>query len=354
MPETLLRASARVALANPTLHLDKLLDYFSEHGAVTRFDCRGTIGLSFGMALIEAEGDGLRLVAEGEDETGLAYMKYALANHVIEFAGKEHPRIIWSGDGAAGTLPPFFREMRVVRARNISPRMRRVTLQGSNLKRFEYGGLHVHLLFPPRDAKEPRWPVTGEDGRPVWPDGAFKLVARVYTIRNIDASRGEVEIDIVIHDGTPGSEWAINAKPGDLVGMTGPGGGDVAAADWYLLAGDETALPAIARILERLPESATAVVRIEVDSVADEQKLTTACAVDLVWLHRRGAPAGTRSLLPEAIAAVDFPTGDTKVFAWAGCEFSAFKAIRQHVRNKRKLKREEHLVVSYWRRGQEG
>ncbi|SFJ26965.1 NADPH-dependent ferric siderophore reductase, contains FAD-binding and SIP domains [Phyllobacterium sp. CL33Tsu] len=353
MPDTILRASARIALTNPALHLNKLLDHFSEHGDVTRRREGGTIGLTYGKADLAADGDSLSLTAEGEDETGLAYMKYALANHVLEFARAERPRIVWEGDGAVGSVPPFFREMRVVESRNVSPRMRRVTLRGNNLARFQYGGLHVHLLFPPNGVAQPRWPVMGEDGRPEWPEGSDKLVSRVYTIRKIDAARGEVDIDIVIHDGTPGSQWALNAMPGDLVGMTGPGGGDVGVADWYLLAGDETALPAIGRILERLPATAKIVVRIEVEDEADEQNLTAACDLDLVWLHRSGAAAATTDLLPEAVAKVVFPT-DVRVFVWAGCEFSAFKSIRNHVRKERKLAREEHLVVSYWRRGHEG
>ena len=196
--------------------------------------------------------------------------------------------------------------------------------------------------------------MTGEDGRPVWPEGDFKLASRAYTIRNIDAEQGQVDIDIVIHDGTPGSTWALDAAQGDLVGMTGPGGGDIVEADWYLLVGDETALPAIGRILERLPSKARAAVRIEVDSKFDEQAFTRSCDVDLQWLHRKGEPAGTTSLLQQAVQAVEFPTDGSRIFAWAGCEFSAFKAIRSYLRKDRKLKREEHLVVSYWRRGFEG
>ncbi|MCE3544330.1 siderophore-interacting protein, partial [Escherichia coli] len=98
------------------------------------------------------------------------------------------------------------------------------------------------------------WPTMGRDGRPVWPEGDDALIARVYTIRTIDIERGEVDIDMVVHPGndTPGSTWALNAKPGGIVGMTGPGGGSVEDAGRYLLVGDETALPAIGRILETL------------------------------------------------------------------------------------------------------
>jgi NADPH-dependent ferric siderophore reductase len=71
-------------------------------------------------------------------------------------------------------------------------------------------------------------------------------------------------------------------------------------ADWYLLAGDETALPAIGRMLEDVPTTARVVVRIEVDSLADRQPLHSAAALDLQWLSREGRPAGTTALLAQA------------------------------------------------------
>lgn len=356
MPEIRLSATARVIVSTPDQYLKRLTDYFSEHGDVSLAARKGRIALPFGTATIEADDDSLSLRTEGEDETGLAYMKYAIANQMLELANEEKPKIIWAGDCAAGAQPPFFREMRFVGARNVSPHMRRVTLQGERMARFARGGLHVHLLFPPRGKDLPQWPVTGEDGRPVWPEGEHKLVSRIYTIRNIDADAGKVDIDIVIHEGdaTPGSDWALNAREGDLVGMTGPGGGDVTEADWYLLAGDETALPAIGRILARLPSRAAAVVRIEVDNPLEEQLLPSVANVDLVWLHRNGREAGTTLLLQDAVKAVQFPTAGKRVFAWAGCEFVAFKDIRSYLRNERKLEREKHLAVAYWRRGFDG
>ncbi|KXF77456.1 phage tail protein [Paramesorhizobium deserti] len=356
MQHSLLSATARVTLSQPDVILGRLIEHFSEYADISTAERRGEIALSYGRAIVEADDESLTFRAEGEDDTGLAYMKHAVAEHILEFADGQQPKIVWVGDGVAGAPLPYFREMRVVSAHNMTPHMRRVRLKGRNLGRFAYGGLHIRLLFPPKGVAEPQWPVTGEDGRPVWPDGEMKLVHRVYTIRNIDVEKGEVDIDIVIHEGddTPGSSWALNAKEGDLVGMTGPGGGSAGEADWYLLAGDETALPAIGRILEGLPAHAKAVVRIEVDGVAEEQALRSAADVDLVWLHRNGREAGTTTLLQDAVRAVEFPGDGTRLFAWAACEFAAFRAIRTYLRKERKLDRQDHLVVAYWRRGFDG
>ncbi|MHC1550400.1 DUF2218 domain-containing protein [Phyllobacterium sp. K27] len=351
MQDIRLTATARVNLPTPLHYLNKLADHFAEHGEVVRTERTGQIELSYGTATIEADEESLLLRAESVDETGLAYMKYAIADHVIEFASKEEPKIIWAGHGTAGSPLPYFREMRVVSAENISPNMRRVRLSGKDMNRFAYGGMHVRILIPPADIDIPHWPVSGEDGRPVWPDGELKLTSRVYTIRHINPESGEVDIDVVIHDGTPGTEWALGAACGDVVGMTGPGGGDADDADWYLLAGDETALPAIGRIIERLPPGAKVVARIEVDNPAEHQNFNSQCDLDLQWLHRNGAPAGTTTLLQDAVKTVRLPSNGERIFVWSGCEFTGFKAIRNYVRKDLKLARTQHLVVSYWRRG---
>src|SRR3954469_25897193 len=100
-------------------------------------------------------------------------------------------------------------------------------------------------------------------------------VTRTYTVRRVDRASGELAIDFVVHgdEGLAGP-WAAAAKPGDSLIFTGPGGGynPDPAADWYLLAGDEAALPAVAAVIEALPEHARGVAFLEVDSDADVQE----------------------------------------------------------------------------------
>lgn len=356
--EPIFKASARVLLTAPDDVMKRLCDHMAEHGDVSLSDRKARIDTFYGSAALEAHDDALTLHAEGDDEVNFAYVKLSLAEHLLEFAPGENPSIVWSGDTFAGSPLPYFREMRVVGAQSITPHMRRVTLAGENLARFETGGLHIRLLFPPKGVETPQWPVTGEDGRPSWPKGTERPAARVYTIRNIDAAKGEVEIDMVLHEGaeTPGATFAAEAVAGDIVGMTGPGGGWIEVADWHLLAGDETALPAIGRILEKLPETAKVTALIEVADTTEEQALPTAANLDLRWLHRNGAEAGTTTLLEDAIRAVEWPAVEDgkRAFAWVGCEHKAFRAIRKHLRSERKLAREDHLVVAYWRRGFDG
>lgn len=354
-----LNANARFTLANAGHVVGQVLDHFVEHGDVHRRETSARLVLSFGEADVEWDDETVSFDVRSEDETGLAFMKYSIAEHVLEFLDKGgiRPNIVWQGDGTAGRPLPFFREMRVIEVSNVTPNMRRVRLGGENLQRFSHGGLHIRLLFPQKGVAKPQWPVMGEDGRPVWPDGEARLDTRVYTIRNIDPPAGWVDIDMVVHGDdcdAPGSGWAVNVQPGDIVGMTGPGGGDASEAKWYLLAGDETALPAIGRILEELPEGAKAVVRVEIANAAEQQNLVSRADVDLQWLHRNGAPAGTTTLLQDAVRAVEFPQDEKDIYVWAGCEFNAFRAIRTYMRKERGVAKDRHLVVAYWRRGHDG
>lgn len=350
-----LHAWSRIEIAEAAPLLDALCHHYAEHGDVTIADGTARIVVSFGEARLSVVDGALHAIAESGDETGLAYVKMGVTSHVLEFAGQPAPTVRWQGDGVGGVQPPFFRVMRVVSSRRVTPHMQRLTLSGQDIGRFAVGGLHIRLVFPP-SGREPVWPIMGEDGMPEWPQGEDRLVLRVYTIRSIDVAAGTVEVDMVLHPGadTPGASFAEHARPGDLVGMTGPGGGFLPAARRMLLLGDETALPAMARILENAAPDASATVFIEVDGPAEEQPITASCNADIRYLHRDGAPAGTTRLLQDALESATAAGVADDLYIWAGCEFDAFKAIRRSVRKDLKVAKDRHLVAAYWRRGAAG
>lgn len=351
----MLSASANIQVPDAQTLLAKVCSHYAEHGSV-QFDGRqGRIELDFGTARIDAGGDVIRVQVDASDKVNLAYMKIGIAEHVVEMAGGSVPDYAWMGDGAGETTPPFFRVMTVISSQRLTPRMRRIRLAGQDLARFAVGGLHVRLIFPPK-GREPVWPVLGADGRIVWPGGSDALVARVYTLRNVDVERGIVDIDIVLHPGecTPGSGFAEVARPGDIVGMTGPGGGFFPKARTLLLFGDETAQPAIARILEALPVGVHARAFVEVAGLEEMIPLHSAARTEVTYLDRKGAPAGTAGLLAEAARSLDWSSIEPDAFVWAGCEFSDFRRIRAFLRSELGIQRERHLVVAYWRRGSTG
>ena len=133
---------------------------------------------------------------------------------------------------------------------------------------------------------------------------------RTYTVRAFDPVAGELTIDFVHHgDAGLAGPWAAAARPGDPLLLLGPGGAYAPdpTADWHLLVGDESALPAIGAALERVPAGAPVHALVEVDGPADEQNLTTPGRLDLRWSHRD--PATRPEQLVEALAALPFPAG---------------------------------------------
>jgi NADPH-dependent ferric siderophore reductase len=175
---------------------------------------------------------------------------------------------------------------------------------------------------------------------------------RTYTVRSYDPESREMAVDFVVHgdEGLAGP-WAARAQAGEVLHFMGPGGGYAPdpSADWHLLAGDESALPAIAAAAERLPAGAPARIYVEVAGPAEEQKLATEADADVVWLHRGERPVG--AALAEAVAALDFPAG--RVHAFVHGEANVVKELRRQLRVEHAIPREQLSISGYWRLGKD-
>ncbi|MFB7735577.1 siderophore-interacting protein [Streptomyces sp. NPDC056112] len=237
----------------------------------------------------------------------------------------------------------------VVRTERLTPHMQRVVLGGEGLADFSADTCtdhYVKLLFPPDGVTYPEpfdlQRIREELPREQWP------VTRTYTVRAWDPGHRELTLDFVIHgdEGLAGP-WSLLARPGETVHFLGPGGAYApdASADWHLLAGDESALPAIARSLEALPEGATAHAFIEVAGPEEEQKIDS--DVEVVWLHRGEGPVG-RALV-EAVRALPFPEG--RVHAFVHGEAGFVKELRRLLRVEHAVPREDLSISGYWRLG---
>ncbi|WP_027058454.1 siderophore-interacting protein [Mesorhizobium loti] len=334
--------------------IERLRDEHGECEIETDAADRWELRLYYGSLSATLEGDAMLIRVVATDETCLSYMKMTVAGHVAQHLGISSG-LRWQGDGADAGTPVFFREITVVSSRRISPHMQRLRFAGTDLDRFGDGGLHMRLLLPPR-GRRPVWPSMGIDGLLVWPAGEDALTVRVYTIRAIDAASGWLDVDFVLHPGqdTPAAIFAQNAQVGDVIGMIGPGGGEAPEAQILLLVGDDTALPAIGRILEHLPSSTRAEALIEVDGPDDRIALPQGGNIDITWLYRRGREAGTAGLLPTALRERSRAAFADGFVVWAGCEFAGFREIRKIVRKEWRLPRDRHLVTAYWRRGAQG
>ncbi|RJU01626.1 siderophore-interacting protein [Arthrobacter frigidicola] len=177
-------------------------------------------------------------------------------------------------------------------------------------------------------------------------------IKRTYTVRWMDRERQLLAIDFVVHgdEGIAGP-WAAGARPGDPLVLMGPSGAWTPKpdADWYLFAGDEAALPAIAAGLESLPEAATGIAWLEVDDEADILPLRAPAGVELRWLFRRCRPAGTTTLLADAVAAAQWPEGRVEAFVHG--ERGAMKALRDILFGQRGLERAQVSLSGYWAYG---
>jgi NADPH-dependent ferric siderophore reductase len=237
----------------------------------------------------------------------------------------------------------------VVRTERLTPHMQRVVLGGEGLAGFTADTCtdhYVKLLFPTGGATYPEpfdmERIRAEFPREQWP------VTRTYTVRVWDPVLRELTLDFVIHgdEGLAGP-WAARVQPGETVHFMGPGGAYApdTSADWHLLVGDESALPAIARSLESLPDGATAHAFVEVSGPEEEQKIDS--DMEIVWLHRGDRPTG--ELLVEAVRSLEFPEGRMHAFVHGEAHF--VKELRQLLRCDLAIPREDLSISGYWRLG---
>jgi NADPH-dependent ferric siderophore reductase len=233
----------------------------------------------------------------------------------------------------------------------LTPSMIRVILGGGDLDRFAmptdtdaYVNLAIAPADAPYDAVFDCQQVKQEHPAEVQP------ARRRYTVRHWDPAARELTLDFVVHgdDGVAGP-WAAGARPGDVLVFEGPGSGyrPDSDADWHLMVGDESALPAIAASLEAVPEGDLVVVRLLCDGPEHEVDLTTAGALDLQWLHRTH-DGSDPDLLVESVRSLAFPRG--RVHAFVHGEADEVRAIRRHLLADRGLSRGDMSCSPYWRR----
>jgi NADPH-dependent ferric siderophore reductase len=294
----------------------------------------------------------------------------------------------------------------VARLHRLSTSFLRVTFTGEDLDTFADPGYdqRIKLVFPLPGHGFRHLP-DGPDWYPRWRalPGALRNPFRTYTTRAVRRDRREVDVDIVLHEAGgpfgphgPAARWALAARPGDQIVIVGPdhaypgdhGGREFqpALADRILLlAGDETAVPAIAAIVERLPATARGEVLLEVPHPDDALDLPAPDGLTVTWLPRRGAPHGSllvpavraaaERLVPAVRPATGHPlgaagpaeTGDAdpdeelwevpvglsggRHYAWLAGEAGVIRTLRRHLVAERGMDRESVAFMGYWRLG---
>lgn len=237
--------------------------------------------------------------------------------------------------------------LEVLRTEQLSQHMVRVIAGGPGFASFENNDCtdrYVKLLFAdPEAGLEP--PYDLEAIRAERPEALPKV--RTYTVRWVDAEAGEVALDFVLHgdDGVAGP-WAGRATAGDRLVMSGPGGGYAPDpdADWHLLVGDLSAMPAIAAALEAMPADAVGHAIIQVEDAADVTDLTYPPGIEVTWVR-----GGGEDVLVEAVRDLEWRDGDVHAFVHG--ERGSIKLLRRHLTDERGIDRSRLSISAYWAQG---
>src|SRR5690606_27522664 len=251
-----------------------------------------------------------------------------------------------------------YRRLTVAAVRPLTPHRVRVTFAGDDLRGFTpcAPDQYVKVFFPHAGRTRPEMPPPVDGDVLSWyrtylamPDDV-RPPMRTYTVRVFRPDAGELDIDFVLHpDGGPASTWATRAVPGAEVALMGPHGIYAVPehATWQLLVGDESAIPAIAAILEHLPASTCARVFIEVGDPHDRLDLRCAAGdVDVRWVTRRG---GHGEAVLDEVRAATLPDGTP--YAWLAGEADMVKFARRHLVRERGVDKRAISFTGYWRRG---
>ncbi|GAB3377947.1 siderophore-interacting protein [Spongiibacter taiwanensis] len=236
----------------------------------------------------------------------------------------------------------------VISSERLTPNMQRMVLGGADLEDFpaDQASGYIKLVFPLVQGEPLPSPDEIDNGAPVQ--------LRTYTVRAFDPIAPALTLDLVLHGGVacggPASRWAETARVGDNMPIYGPGPKKLVdmTADWFLLAGDMTALPALSCNLEQMPGDAQGYAVIEINSDDDRQALSKPPGIELVWVVN-SAPDTENTMLADAVRNLPWREGRPSI--WAACEFSNMRLLRSYFKKERLVSRNDLYVSSYWKAG---
>lgn len=240
--------------------------------------------------------------------------------------------------------PPPFRRVQVRSKTPLSERMLRIVLGGDELAGFaiESPASSVRLLLPPAGA-------SGIE-MPTWTGNQFELATgerapiRTFTPRAFDSERLELTLDVVLHDHGAATDWARRADVGNEVAVSGPGRSETLdpAARSFLLAGDESAIPAISQLLESIAPDCTIEVHIEITHPGARFELPAHPNTTITW-HDAGAAPG------DSFVAVVQGLDQLPDAVWVAGEAAAVQRLRTHLFDERGRDRSSVTARGYWK-----
>ncbi|MHB8284930.1 MAG: siderophore-interacting protein [Caulobacteraceae bacterium] len=230
---------------------------------------------------------------------------------------------------------PRRRTLTVEQVERLTLNMQRIVFTSPELVDFESAGAddHVKLFLP---------------------DSQGGMCMRDYTPRSFDRTQGRLTIDFALHEAGPATAWALDAKVGETLQIGGPRGSSLVTDDfdWYLLIGDETALPSIGRRLEELRADVPVITLVMVETEADAQQISTKTAWKAKWIARRGQALDDASLLRFALDELTLPSGDG--YVWIGAEGRTARTLRTYMAETRGHPKAWMKASGYWAAGDPG
>jgi len=217
----------------------------------------------------------------------------------------------------------------------LSPAMKRIRFTGDDLASFESAAPDDHVkLFIPLAA------------------GA--VARRDYTPRAFSSGERSLIIDFVLHEDGPATTWARQAEVGAELEIGGPRGSAVLSDDfdWYLLVGDEAALPSIARRLEELRPGVPVRVVLLCDDEAQQMALPDRAGLVIDWVCRARGELADGELLVHGVGERALPEGEG--YVWIAAEAEAARAVRTHVVEVLGQPKAWVKAAGYWIKGAEG
>jgi NADPH-dependent ferric siderophore reductase len=244
------------------------------------------------------------------------------------------------------------RLLTVKHVHDVGPHLRRLCLTSPELADYPFscGGAHIKIMLPQAGQQHIVLPTPSPKG-PRWEDLSQKPIIRTFTVRAFRREALELDIDFALHgDIGPASRFALHAKPGDQLGISGPGGPDpmLQVAEHYYMVGDLTSLPAISAMAEAMPAEAQGHIALLVPHQEDVQDLSLPSGVSLRWFV--GSPEQTEPLVSYFTA---LPMASEQSYFWFGGEEGLVVPLRRHVRRTLDVDRQRVYAVPYWRSGKD-
>lgn len=284
------------------------------------------------FGVVDRAPDGLRLVIAAMKPENVHVIRDALVGQIAGAVPEIADGITWSDMTESDRYPPNLQFADVMETRRLCTEFYRVILRLERPDPFAaQDAIHFRILLPEPENTNPEYPTLAPNGSTKWPKGAKALHRPVYTARSL---RGDlVEMDVFIHEGGRACDWAASVAPGTPLAIIGPGGGGLVEQGPVVLAGDETAYPAIARIMENLPEGTTGKAILLSHQGHRDYPFPEGHGLDVAWVDKKAFAPTTRAALgarPEAHVWIAAERGQTGKIT-ASAEFKDVPKTQRYI-----------------------